>query len=117
MGTRYNLKATNKMREIARRYGAKVLSPSYSEIGWPDRLIVGKNGVTIWVEIKSKTDKLSPKQSEVLNMLSEYGHYVIMAKEGEEERWMSEINRILKYAEDYFNHIDIDEAQRKEFFI
>lgn len=93
------MKATNKMRMIARKYGAKVLSPSYSEIGWPDRLIVGRNGVTIWVEIKSKRDKLSMKQSEVLYMLSEYGHYVVVAKEGEEEKWTSEINRILKHVE------------------
>lgn len=93
------MKATNKMRMIARKYGAKVLSPSYSEIGWPDRLIVGRNGVTIWVEIKSKRDKLSIKQSEVLYMLSEYGHHVVVAKEGEEEKWTSEINRILKHVE------------------
>lgn len=92
---RYNLSVTNRLRRIAMKYNARVLSPSYNENGWPDRLIVAPGGVTIWIEIKSKRDRIRGEQRYILDWLASNGHKTFVIKQGEEKEIFDRIENVL----------------------
>jgi len=52
--------------------------------GWPDRIVVLKDGKVMWVELKRPGGKLSPLQVKVHEQLGKLGHFVqvINSKEG-----------------------------------
>jgi hypothetical protein len=52
--------------------------------GWPDRIVIRKNGRVIWVELKRPGGKLSALQEQTHHQLRQEHHevYVIDSKEG-----------------------------------
>ena len=57
--------------------------PRFS-VGWPDRLVILKDTVVLWVELKTVTGVISPKQHKVHNMLRLHGHNVLVLRTKEE---------------------------------
>lgn len=52
--------------------------------GWPDRLVLARDGKVIWVELKRPGGKVSPLQDKTHKEMAEWGHHVhvIDSKEG-----------------------------------
>lgn len=52
--------------------------------GWPDRVVICKNGKVVWVELKRPGGKLSALQEQTHHQLRQHHHevYVIDSKEG-----------------------------------
>lgn len=57
--------------------------PRFS-VGWPDRLVILEESVVLWVELKTITGIISPKQHKIHNMLRSLGHRVLVLRTKEE---------------------------------
>lgn len=57
--------------------------PRFS-VGWPDRLVILEESVVLWVELKTITGIISPKQHKVHNILRSHGHNVLVLRTKEE---------------------------------
>lgn len=57
--------------------------PRFS-VGWPDRLVILKNQKVIWIELKTLTGIVSPKQQKIHNTLKLLGHDVRVLRTKEE---------------------------------
>lgn len=58
------------------------LTPKLENLpGWPDRLIVGNWGKSVYIEFKTETGRLSKKQKEIHAELIKRGHKVVIARE------------------------------------
>lgn len=57
--------------------------PRFS-VGWPDRLVILEETRVLWVELKTLTGIVSPKQHKVHNMLKLHGHNVLILRTKEE---------------------------------
>lgn len=56
--------------------------PRFS-VGWPDRVVMLKDSKVLWVELKTLTGVISPKQQKIHSILRSLGHnvYVLRTKE------------------------------------
>lgn len=57
--------------------------PRFS-VGWPDRLVILEETKVLWVELKTITGIISPKQHKVHNTLRSLGHNVLILRTKEE---------------------------------
>lgn len=57
--------------------------PRFS-VGWPDRLVILEETSVLWVELKTITGIISPKQHKIHNMLRSHGHNVLVLRTKEE---------------------------------
>ena len=57
--------------------------PRFS-VGWPDRLVILEESLVLWVELKTITGIISPKQHKIHNMLRSHGHNVLVLRTKEE---------------------------------
>lgn len=53
--------------------------------GWPDRLFIFRNGVSVWIEFKApgKKNNLSENQKEIIEALSDRDHTVFVVSDKE----------------------------------
>jgi hypothetical protein len=64
---------------IAKSYGWHQVKVGHS--GWPDHLYLGPRGLTLWVEFKTPTGRLSPRQAARIDTLRWMGHWVEVIKD------------------------------------
>lgn len=57
--------------------------PRFS-VGWPDRLVILEDSVVLWIELKTLTGVISPKQHKIHNILRLHGHNVLVLRTKEE---------------------------------
>ena len=52
-----------------------------NKLGWPDRCLVLRGGIVVWVEFKKDCKKytLTPAQKKIKHTLTNNGHYYILA--------------------------------------
>lgn len=85
---------------------AGFLTPKLENLpGWPDRLIVGRFGRSIYIEFKTNEGKLSPKQKEVHQQLRDRGHKVIVARED------IQVSHVMYYFSELNNEPSMDTSQ------
>jgi hypothetical protein len=48
--------------------------------GWPDRLVLLMTGKILWVELKTLTGVVSPRQSLIHQTLNDHGHNVLILR-------------------------------------
>ena len=62
---------------VCKEYGVTSLKLALRHSrGWPDRIVILKNGRVVWAELKTTTGKLSPMQSIVHRNLQALNHQV-----------------------------------------
>lgn len=52
--------------------------------GWPDRLVILKHNTLLWVELKTLTGRLSPRQEQIHMILKMHDHVVLVLRTKEE---------------------------------
>ena len=52
--------------------------------GWPDRLVILKHNALLWVELKTLTGKLSPRQEQIHMIHKMHDHVVLVLRSKEE---------------------------------
>lgn len=57
--------------------------PRFS-VGWPDRVVMLSDQKVLWVELKTLTGVISPKQHKIHNTLKSLGHHVLVLRTKEE---------------------------------
>ena len=57
--------------------------PRFS-VGWPDRVVILEESLVLWIELKTLTGVISPKQHKIHNMLRSHGHNVLVLRTKEE---------------------------------
>lgn len=57
--------------------------PRFS-VGWPDRVVILEDSVVLWIELKTLTGVISPKQHKIHNILRLHGHNVLVLRTKEE---------------------------------
>lgn len=62
------------------------IMPRFS-VGWPDRLIILNDQKVLWIELKTLTGVVSPRQQKIHEMLKARGHHVCIIRTKEEIKY------------------------------
>lgn len=82
-----------RLRCLVKINGGECLKfESESAAGWPDRLCIMPDGVTLYVELKKCDGKLSPLQRERIKRLASLGHRVFVIRSKREAEQMMRVH-------------------------
>jgi hypothetical protein len=69
---------------VLRNGGTPAAFMTRSEMaGFPDLLVLGRRGLTAWLEVKTETGRLSPLQRQTIETLSRLGHIAAVVRSPE----------------------------------